>query len=29
ELLRMDPEELDPAVLMSAMQMSIAESILS
>ena len=29
ELLRMDPELLDPAVLMSAMQMSIAESILS
>jgi hypothetical protein len=29
ELLRMDPEQLDPAVLMSAMQMSIAESILS
>ena len=29
ELLRMDPESLDPAVLMSAMQMSIAESILS
>ena len=29
ELLRIDPELLDPAVLMSAMQMSIAESILS
>ena len=29
ELLRMDPILLDPAVLMSAMQMSIAESILS